>query len=141
MIHFPIPTNIHTMRVAAALGVIFLATGAFGQTPGDAKTNTVLKMPMEICQSEGNCQTGEGLYSCTVPSYLCTLVGTSVSLDANWHWIHDSSSTNCYSGNIWDSVLCPDSATCTANCVLGKDSCSYSSSLGAAFLCRGSRCC
>ena len=58
------------MRVAAALGVIFLATGAFGQTPGDAKTNTVLKMPMEICQSEGNCQTGEGLYSCTVHSYL-----------------------------------------------------------------------
>merc|ERR1711936_892751 len=108
-------TYISTMKVAALFGLVFLATGAFGQTPGDAKVNSALKMPIEICQSEGNCQS----------------VSTSVSLDSNWRWIHDSSSTNCYSGNEWDSTLCPDSATCTAGCVLeGADSSDWTSTYG-----------
>ena len=47
------------MRVAALFGLVFLATGAFGQTPGDAKVNSALKMPIEICQSEGNCQSSK----------------------------------------------------------------------------------
>jgi len=103
------------MRVAALFGLVFLATGAFGQTPGDAKVNSALKMPIEICQSEGNCQS----------------ISTSVSLDSNWRWIHDSSSTNCYNGNEWDTSLCPDSATCTAGCVLeGADSNDWTSTYG-----------
>merc|ERR1719295_2417171 len=69
------------------------------QSPGAGKSNALLKMPIEICQSEGNCQK----------------VSTQLSLDSNWHWIHDSSATNCYSGNLWDSSLCPDSSTCTSN--------------------------
>jgi len=108
-------TYISTMKVAALFGLVFLATGAFGQTPGDAKVNSALKMPIEICQSEGNCQS----------------VSTSVSLDSNWRWIHDSTSTNCYNGNEWDSTLCPDSATCTAGCVLeGADSSDWTSTYG-----------
>ncbi|KAK3067433.1 hypothetical protein LTR53_015709, partial [Teratosphaeriaceae sp. CCFEE 6253] len=40
-------------------------------------------------------------------------------LDANWRWLHSTSgSTNCYTGNNWDSTLCPDSATCAKNCAL-----------------------
>jgi len=103
------------MQLAAAFCVVFLATGALGQTPGDQKTNVALNMPIEICQSEGNCQK----------------VSTSVSLDSNWRWIHDASGTNCYSGNEWDSVRCPDPATCTAGCVAeGSDSNDWTSTYG-----------
>merc|ERR1712215_41012 len=103
------------MRLAAAFGVIFLGSGASGQSMGDQKTNVNLDMPMEICQSEGNCQK----------------VSTKVSIDANWRWIHDASGTNCYSGNIWDSVKCPDPATCTSNCVVeGVDKSDWTSTYG-----------
>eukprot|EP00927_Polykrikos_kofoidii_P056415 TRINITY_DN50531_c0_g1_i1.p1 TRINITY_DN50531_c0_g1~~TRINITY_DN50531_c0_g1_i1.p1 ORF type:complete len:538 (-),score=70.65 TRINITY_DN50531_c0_g1_i1:137-1552(-) len=40
-------------------------------------------------------------------------------MDANWRWIHGTTGyTNCYTGNDWDSSLCPDAATCTKNCAL-----------------------
>jgi len=101
--------------LAAAFGVLFLGYGVSGQSMGDQKTNVNLDMPMEICQSEGNCQK----------------VSTKVSIDANWRWIHDSSGTNCYSGNIWDSVKCPDPATCTSNCVVeGVDKSDWTSTYG-----------
>merc|ERR1711970_1591008 len=75
---------------------------ALGQAAGDQKANENLKFPIEVCQSEGNCQK----------------ISTAVTLDANWRWIHNADGSNCYSGNIWDSASCPDSATCTANCVI-----------------------
>jgi len=49
----------------------------------------------------------------------CTTQQTSVVLDANWRWLHQTSSTtNCYTGNTWDTTLCPDPATCAQNCAL-----------------------
>jgi len=51
----------------------------------------------------------------------CTSRPAGVVLDANWRWIHDAkqgSYTNCYTGNEWDSSLCPDPATCSSNCAL-----------------------
>ncbi|KAL9096732.1 MAG: hypothetical protein Q9165_001220 [Trypethelium subeluteriae] len=49
----------------------------------------------------------------------CTTTANKVVLDANWRWTHSTSgSTNCYTGNTWDATLCPDDATCAANCAL-----------------------
>ncbi|KAG7445104.1 cellobiohydrolaseI [Guyanagaster necrorhizus] len=59
----------------------------------------------------------------------CTTQSKSVILDANWRWLHSTSDyTNCYTGNEWDSTLCPDVATCTANCAL--DGADYSGTYG-----------
>ncbi|PAV16850.1 cellobiohydrolaseI [Pyrrhoderma noxium] len=49
----------------------------------------------------------------------CTSVSGSVVLDSNWRWLHTTSGyTNCYTGNTWDTSLCPDPVTCAANCAL-----------------------
>jgi cellulose 1,4-beta-cellobiosidase len=49
----------------------------------------------------------------------CTNVNGKVVLDANWRWTHNVGGfTNCYTGNTWDSTLCPDGATCAKNCAL-----------------------
>ena len=45
-------------------------------------------------------------------------VNTMVTLDSNWRWIHDEGYTNCYTGNEWDSSLCPDAESCADNCYL-----------------------
>ena len=48
-------------------------------------------------------------------------VATGVTLDANWRWIHGKDGyENCYTGNQWDQSYCPDAATCTENCRLGR---------------------
>ena len=49
----------------------------------------------------------------------CTSESASVTLDANWRWTHTTSGyTNCYSGNKWDSSICPDPETCAQNCAV-----------------------
>lgn len=49
----------------------------------------------------------------------CTSVNTAVVLDANWRWTHNVGGyTNCYTGNTWNSQLCPDTTTCANNCAL-----------------------
>ncbi len=59
----------------------------------------------------------------------CTTVSGAVTVDANWRWLHQtSSSTNCYNGNTWDSSICNSDTSCaTACCVDGAD---YSSTYG-----------
>lgn len=49
----------------------------------------------------------------------CTNASTSIVLDANWRWTHTTTGyTNCYTGNEWDTTLCPDGATCAKNCAV-----------------------
>lgn len=57
----------------------------------------------------------------------CSLAGgckkemTSLTLDANWRWLHGvnaSGSGNCYTGTSWDEALCPDPKTCAEKCAL-----------------------
>lgn len=58
----------------------------------------------------------------------CNPVTGSVTLDANYRWTHTVSGyTNCYSGT-WDPTLCPDGATCAANCCL--DGADYAGTYG-----------
>jgi cellulose 1,4-beta-cellobiosidase len=50
-------------------------------------------------------------------------------LDSNWRWLHSTKdTTNCYTGNTWDSTLCPDAKTCATNCAL--DGADYSGTYG-----------
>jgi len=49
----------------------------------------------------------------------CTTTAGSVTLDSNWRWTHTTAgSTNCYTGNEWDTTICPDPVTCAAKCAL-----------------------
>ncbi|KAJ7021021.1 exoglucanase-like protein 1 precursor [Mycena alexandri] len=50
----------------------------------------------------------------------CTTQSSTIVLDANWRWLHQgvSGTTNCYTGNTWDTSICPDGKTCAANCAL-----------------------
>eukprot|EP00466_Bigelowiella_natans_P018951 jgi/Bigna1/58209/fgenesh1_pm.64_\ len=49
----------------------------------------------------------------------CTDQKMSVTLDANWRWLHKTGTyTNCYTGTSWDSSICPDPDTCSNNCAL-----------------------
>jgi cellulose 1,4-beta-cellobiosidase len=66
--------------------------------------------------------------TCTAPGE-CTTNNGQVVLDANWRYLHAvGSSTNCYTGNTWNTTLCPDDVTCAANCAL--DGAAYSSTYG-----------
>ncbi|KAL2808043.1 putative 1,4-beta-D-glucan cellobiohydrolase A [Aspergillus granulosus] len=59
----------------------------------------------------------------------CTEVSGSVVLDSNWRWTHSvDGSTNCYTGNTWDSTLCPDNESCAANCAV--DGADYAGTYG-----------
>jgi cellulose 1,4-beta-cellobiosidase len=64
-------------------------------TAGTLNPNTVLPLPIKI----------NGVQQ-----------STFVSLDSNWRWIHDAKGTNCFSGNSWDPIICPNSSTCSKAC-------------------------
>ncbi|KAK2624029.1 hypothetical protein QTJ16_006663 [Diplocarpon rosae] len=65
--------------------------------------------------------------SCTAPG-VCTTIGGKVVLDSNWRWLHSSTGTNCYTGNTWNTALCPNDVTCAANCQL--DGADYTGTYG-----------
>ncbi|CAH7673462.1 glycoside hydrolase [Phakopsora pachyrhizi] len=66
-------------------------------------------------------------HSCTGKDS-CKPVDGTVTVDSNWRWAHDASGKNCYTGNTWDTTICPDGATCAKNCVL--DGADYKSTYG-----------
>ena len=67
-----------------------------------AGTNTAEKHPpltVQQCSAGGSCTTQQ----------------RSIVLDSNWRWVHTTSGyTNCYTGNTWNTTICPDPATCAA---------------------------
>ncbi|OSD03057.1 glycoside hydrolase family 7 protein [Trametes coccinea BRFM310] len=97
---------------AALLSLSFLAI-AYGQQVGTLTAENHPKLSVQQCSAGGSCQT----------------LQRSVVLDSNWRWLHDvSSSTNCYTGNTWDTSLCPDPQTCAQNCAL--DGADYAGTYG-----------
>lgn len=49
----------------------------------------------------------------------CTSTKALLTLDANWRWVHSTSSyDNCYTGNKWDTSICTDGSTCAQRCAL-----------------------
>jgi hypothetical protein len=86
----------------AALLAFSFAAVAYGQQVG---TNTAeTHPPMTWAQCSGSS---------------CTSQSSAVVLDSNWRWLHTTTGfTNCYTGNAWNTTLCPDDVTCAANCAL-----------------------
>ncbi|KAJ5690876.1 hypothetical protein N7462_005268 [Penicillium macrosclerotiorum] len=95
------------LLLSAFLGI------ANAQQVGTYTTETHPSLTWSKCTSSGSCTSQSG----------------KVVIDANWRWVHStSSSTNCYTGQTWDATLCPDDVTCAANCAL--DGADYSSTYG-----------
>jgi cellulose 1,4-beta-cellobiosidase len=66
---------------------------------------------------------------CTGTGGSCTSVSGSVTIDSNWRWTHQlSGTTNCYSGNKWDSSICTDGPGCASKCCV--DGAEYSNTYG-----------
>ncbi|KAK1223424.1 Exoglucanase 1 [Marasmius sp. AFHP31] len=97
---------------ATLISFALLAVGAVAQKVGTNTAETHPKLSWSKCSAGGSCATQQG----------------SVVLDSNWRWLHDDSLTNCYTGNEWDSTLCPDGETCASNCAL--DGADYSGTYG-----------
>ncbi|KAL7274158.1 Exoglucanase 1 [Rhizina undulata] len=101
------------MYSAIALASFSLLAVVSGQQVGTLTTETHPKLTTQKCTTGGT----------------CTTVSQSVVLDSNWRWLHSTSgSTNCYTGNTWDTTLCPDPETCATNCAL--DGADYSGTYG-----------
>jgi cellulose 1,4-beta-cellobiosidase len=89
-------------NAAALLSFSFLWR-AYCQQIGTETPEVHPPITWQSCSAGGSCTTNQG----------------SVVLDANWRYLHSTtSSTNCYSGNIWDTTLCPDPTACATNCAL-----------------------
>lgn len=96
-----------------ALAALSLGAGVYAQQAGTLAAEVHPQLTVSTCAAGGT----------------CTSAQHTIVLDANWRWLHStSSSTNCYSGNTWDSTLCPDPTTCAANCAL--DGANYASTYG-----------
>ncbi|RAL05383.1 putative 1,4-beta-D-glucan-cellobiohydrolyase [Aspergillus ibericus CBS 121593] len=102
-------SSFHVYRAALLLSI--LATSQ-AQQVGTYQTETHPSLTWQTCTSSG-CTTNDG----------------EVVIDANWRWVHQtSSSTNCYTGNSWDSSICTSDETCAENCAL--EGASYESTYG-----------
>ncbi|KAK0436865.1 cellobiohydrolaseI [Armillaria borealis] len=101
------------MYSTAVIIVFALLRSVRGQQVGTYTTETHPTLTVQQCSAGGS----------------CTTQSKSVVLDSNWRWLHSASDyTNCYTGNEWDSTLCPDVTTCTANCAL--DGADYAGTYG-----------
>jgi cellulose 1,4-beta-cellobiosidase len=100
------------MKLAAPVALL---TGALGQNVGTQKTERHPALSVQECTVAGGCVTKQ----------------KSVVIDGNWRWTHtNEGTTNCFSGNEWDRTLCPDAATCAANCALEGADDEYESTYG-----------
>lgn len=60
----------------------------------------------------------------------CSNVSGSVTIDANWRWLHTvSGSDNCYSGNLWETGVCDSATSCASQCCV--DGAEYGTTYGA----------
>ena len=90
----------------------FCAT-AFSQQVGNSRPENHPPLFIQSCTKTGGCQ----------------LEQKSVVLDSNWRWTHVTSGTkNCYTGNTWDTLICPNGPTCAQNCAV--DGADYQNTYG-----------
>ncbi|KAA8565609.1 hypothetical protein MFRU_006g01890 [Monilinia fructicola] len=98
--------------ISRILAVSSLLAAARAQQAGTLTTETHPALTVSQCTASG-----------------CTTSSQSIVIDANWRWLHTTSGyTNCYTGNTWNTTICPDGATCAANCAL--DGADYSGTYG-----------
>ncbi len=89
---------------AALLLLLSTSSSSYAQQVGNQQAENHPPLTTYTCQADGSCSPTSG---------------TSIVLDQNWRWIHNvGGSTNCYTGDEWDSSLCPDPVSCASNCAL-----------------------
>ena len=95
------------------LGAVLVGC-AWAQQPGVHTEEYHPKMPLWTCGSYG-----------------CSKEDKTITLDANWRWLHNGQYTNCYKDGGFDETLCPDPLTCAENCHLeGNSEKEYKSTYG-----------
>ena len=105
------------MALTAATFALCLLGAAVAQQPGTNDQEGPPRMPLRECTLAGGCTTSD----------------RSVTLDANWRWVHNKDGyRNCYlNNNTWDPEFCPDGLSCAKNCALeAVTAASYDSSYG-----------
>ncbi|KAL1964400.1 hypothetical protein VTN77DRAFT_6958 [Rasamsonia byssochlamydoides] len=96
-----------------ALILCSLVVAAQGQQIGTLQAEVHPSLTWETCSTGGSCTTIDG----------------SIVLDANWRWVHQvGTSTNCYTGNTWDTSICDTDTTCAQECAV--DGADYESTYG-----------
>ena len=92
-----------------------LAAMASAQQIGTNTQEQHLNMKFQECES-GSCFDNYG----------------SIVLDANWRSLHNVGGyTNCYTGNSWDTSICPDNKTCAEQCAIdGVDNQTWANTYG-----------
>ena len=109
----PIPSHWAAMFRAAVMSVAI--SGSVGQQAGTQKQERHPQLSVQQCTKTGGCTTEQ----------------KAVTIDANWRWTNKAGK-NCYTGNTWDTTLCPDPKTCAENCgVDGADE-EYTNTYGVA---------
>ena len=80
-----------------------LCAAVNGQQVGTYTKEVHPSLTIQSCTKSGGCQSED----------------KSVVIDSNWRWTHITSGyKNCYTGNSWDTSICPDGVTCAKNCAL-----------------------
>ncbi|TRM70190.1 glycoside hydrolase family 7 protein [Schizophyllum amplum] len=100
------------MFPTAALFSLALAAVASAQQVGNLTAESHPSLTWQQCTSSG-----------------CTDVDASITIDANWRWLHTVEGyANCYTGNEFDDSVCTDGVTCASSCAL--DGADYSGTYG-----------
>ncbi|KAI0316201.1 cellobiohydrolaseI [Amylostereum chailletii] len=101
------------MIPTASLITFSLLVAVYGQQVGTLQAEVHPTLSTQTCTAGGS----------------CTTKANKIVLDSNWRYLHQtSSSTNCYTGNEWDTTLCPDPSTCATNCAV--DGADYTGTYG-----------
>ncbi|CAE6403024.1 hypothetical protein ACGC1H_001085 [Rhizoctonia solani] len=108
-------SSLHLAQMNTALFLSLALVGSVrAQQAGTVTAETHPSLTWQKCTTSGGCATQSS---------------GKIVLDSNWRWVHTTSGyTNCYTGNAWDSTICPDPATCAANCAL--DGADYTGTYG-----------
>lgn len=97
----------------SALIASSLLVGAKAQQIGTNQAEVHPSLSWSKCSGSGSCTSNAG----------------SIVLDSNWRWVHNvGGSTNCYTGNTWDTSVCSTDATCATECAV--DGADYSGTYG-----------
>ncbi|UKZ82252.1 endoglucanase 1 [Trichoderma virens FT-333] len=91
-----------TLPLAAAILVSCIAQIAAAQQPGTSTPEVHPKLTTYKCTTSGGCVAQD----------------TSVVLDWNYRWMHDKNFNSCTVNGGVNSTLCPNEATCGANCFI-----------------------
>jgi len=85
-------------------------------------------LAQDICSTKSESSPEFAIQQCT--SAGCSANGnTGLVIDANWRYLHETEGyKNCYTGDAWDTTLCPDPESCAQNCCL--DGVDYSGDSG-----------